>query len=139
MGNVTVIHVIGTDAEAGTQHSFLASMSVYDVIKALAGFAGLKKFVAYIDDDAYPDPHWLHFLAHTYLTTDFVGVGGEEFRAAAADLFELLQAAGVVYAPPLLVGSTFYFSILLLCEEGLLNAIQRDPNPFAYLCKFEKL
>ena len=64
------------------------------------------------------------------------GVGG---GAAAADLFELLQAAGVGYAPPLLVGSTFYFSILLLCEEGLLNAIQRDPNPFAYLCKFEKL
>ena len=32
--------------------------------------------VAYIDDDAYPDPHWLHYIAHTFQTTDFVGVGG---------------------------------------------------------------
>lgn len=34
------------------------------------------EIVAYIDDDAYPDPHWLHYLAHTFMTTDFVGVGG---------------------------------------------------------------
>jgi len=32
--------------------------------------------VAYIDDDAYPDPHWLNYLAYTYLTTDYVAVGG---------------------------------------------------------------
>jgi GT2 family glycosyltransferase len=34
------------------------------------------EIVAYIDDDAYPDPHWLHYLARTFMTTDFVGVGG---------------------------------------------------------------
>jgi GT2 family glycosyltransferase len=34
------------------------------------------EIVAYIDDDAYPDPHWLHYLAYTFMTTDFVGVGG---------------------------------------------------------------
>ncbi len=34
------------------------------------------EIVAYIDDDAYPDPHWLHYIAHTFQTTDFVGVGG---------------------------------------------------------------
>lgn len=34
------------------------------------------EIVAYIDDDAYPDPDWLHFLAYTFLTTDYVGVGG---------------------------------------------------------------
>jgi len=34
------------------------------------------EIVAYIDDDAYPDPHWLNYLAHTYLTTDFAAVGG---------------------------------------------------------------
>ncbi len=38
--------------------------------------AATGEIIAYIDDDAYPDPHWLHYLAHTYLTTDFVGVGG---------------------------------------------------------------
>ncbi|PRP90349.1 putative glycosyltransferase EpsH [Enhygromyxa salina] len=34
------------------------------------------EIVAYIDDDAYPDPHWLHFLAHGFTTGDWVGVGG---------------------------------------------------------------
>jgi GT2 family glycosyltransferase len=32
--------------------------------------------VAYIDDDAYPDPHWLTYLASTFATGDFAGVGG---------------------------------------------------------------
>lgn len=32
--------------------------------------------VAYIDDDAYPDPHWLTYLAATFMTTSHVGVGG---------------------------------------------------------------
>ena len=31
---------------------------------------------AYIDDDAYPDPHWLKFLASSFLSPSFVGVGG---------------------------------------------------------------
>ena len=34
------------------------------------------EIVAYIDDDAYPDPHWLHFLAYRFMTGDWVGVGG---------------------------------------------------------------
>lgn len=34
------------------------------------------ELVAYIDDDAYPDPHWLHFLAHVFMTTDHAGAGG---------------------------------------------------------------
>jgi GT2 family glycosyltransferase len=34
------------------------------------------EIIAYIDDDAYPDPHWLHYIVHTYQSTDFVGVGG---------------------------------------------------------------
>ncbi|MGD2074655.1 MAG: glycosyltransferase [Gammaproteobacteria bacterium] len=34
------------------------------------------EIVAYIDDDAYPDPDWLHFLALTYLGGDCAGVGG---------------------------------------------------------------
>jgi GT2 family glycosyltransferase len=42
--------------------------------------AGLKaamgEIVAYIDDDAYPDPHWLTYLAATFLNTAHVGVGG---------------------------------------------------------------
>jgi GT2 family glycosyltransferase/membrane protein implicated in regulation of membrane protease activity len=38
--------------------------------------AARGEIVAYIDDDAYPDRHWLHYLAHTFATTDHVGVGG---------------------------------------------------------------
>ena len=34
------------------------------------------EIVAYIDDDAYPDPHWLQYLAHSFMTVDWVGVGG---------------------------------------------------------------
>jgi GT2 family glycosyltransferase len=34
------------------------------------------ELVAYLDDDAYPDPQWLRYLAQTFMTTDHVGVGG---------------------------------------------------------------
>jgi glycosyltransferase involved in cell wall biosynthesis len=34
------------------------------------------EIVAYLDSDAYPDPHWLRYLAHTFSTTDVVAVGG---------------------------------------------------------------
>ena len=32
--------------------------------------------MAYIDDDTRPDPQWLRYLALTFLTADYVGVGG---------------------------------------------------------------
>ena len=32
--------------------------------------------VAYIDDDAYPDPHWLNYIAATFLAEPVAGVGG---------------------------------------------------------------
>jgi GT2 family glycosyltransferase len=38
--------------------------------------ASIGKIVAYIDDDAYPDPHWLYYLAFMFLTTSYVGIGG---------------------------------------------------------------
>jgi O-antigen biosynthesis protein len=38
--------------------------------------AATGEIVAYTDDDAYPDPHWLRYLADTFLRTDDVGVGG---------------------------------------------------------------
>ena len=34
------------------------------------------EIVAYIDDDAYPDPHWLLYLSYAYQTTDHAGIGG---------------------------------------------------------------
>ncbi|MGB0766812.1 MAG: glycosyltransferase, partial [Phycisphaeraceae bacterium] len=34
------------------------------------------EIVAYLDDDAYPDPHWLMYLADSFMTKDCIGVGG---------------------------------------------------------------
>jgi GT2 family glycosyltransferase len=38
--------------------------------------AATGEIVAYIDDDAYPDPHWLSYLAHAFMTSDAAAVGG---------------------------------------------------------------
>ncbi|HEV2126343.1 MAG TPA: glycosyltransferase, partial [Chloroflexota bacterium] len=38
--------------------------------------AATGDIVAFIDDDAYPDPHWLTYLANTFQNTAHVGVGG---------------------------------------------------------------
>jgi O-antigen biosynthesis protein len=38
--------------------------------------AATGEIVAYIDDDAYPDPHWLTSLAATFQTTGHAAVGG---------------------------------------------------------------
>ena len=38
--------------------------------------ASTGEIVAYLDDDAYPDPHWLTYLAATFMTTKHAGVGG---------------------------------------------------------------
>src|SRR5262249_30950888 len=34
------------------------------------------EIIAYIDDDAYPDPDWLTYLAETFRNGDYVGAGG---------------------------------------------------------------
>jgi O-antigen biosynthesis protein len=38
--------------------------------------AATGEIVAYIDSDAYADPHWLRYLAATFQESDFAGVGG---------------------------------------------------------------
>jgi GT2 family glycosyltransferase len=38
--------------------------------------AATGEVVAYVDDDAYPDPHWLRYLAAAFMNTRHVGVGG---------------------------------------------------------------
>lgn len=34
------------------------------------------EIVAYIDDDAYPDPHWLRYMAYAFSTTGHAAIGG---------------------------------------------------------------
>lgn len=38
--------------------------------------AASGEIVAYIDDDAYPDPHWLSYLVASLLETEHAGIGG---------------------------------------------------------------
>jgi GT2 family glycosyltransferase len=38
--------------------------------------AATGEIVAYTDDDARPDPHWLKYLAWAFMHTDHVGMGG---------------------------------------------------------------
>jgi glycosyltransferase involved in cell wall biosynthesis len=38
--------------------------------------AATGEIVAYIDDDAYPDPDWLRYLASAFLRTEHAGIGG---------------------------------------------------------------
>jgi len=44
--------------------------------------AATGEIVAYIDDDAHPDPHWLTYLAATFMTTTHAGVGGPNLAPA---------------------------------------------------------
>jgi GT2 family glycosyltransferase len=44
--------------------------------------AATGEIVAYCDDDAMPDEHWLTYLATTYMTTDHVAVGGPNIAPA---------------------------------------------------------
>lgn len=50
--------------------------------------AATGEIVAYIDDDAYPDLHWLKYLATTFLNTSFVGVGGSNILPPESGLIE---------------------------------------------------
>lgn len=44
--------------------------------------AATGEIVAYTDDDAYPDPHWLKYVAATFADGDWVGVGGPNIAPA---------------------------------------------------------
>lgn len=38
--------------------------------------AATGEIIAYLDDDAYPDEHWLMYLAHAFAHTSHAGIGG---------------------------------------------------------------
>jgi glycosyltransferase involved in cell wall biosynthesis len=44
--------------------------------------AATGEIVAYLDDDAYPDPHWLTYLAATFMRTTHAAVGGPNIPPA---------------------------------------------------------
>ena len=44
--------------------------------------AATGEIVAFIDDDARPDPHWLHYLASAFRKPDYAGIGGPNIAPA---------------------------------------------------------
>lgn len=48
--------------------------------------AATGEIIAYLDDDAYPDPQWLDYLANSFLTTDHAGIGGPNILPPHSEL-----------------------------------------------------
>ena len=57
--------------------------------------AATGEIVAYIDDDAYPDPHWLRYLVRTLLDGGHAGAGGPNLPPPRAGMI----AECVAHAP----------------------------------------
>jgi GT2 family glycosyltransferase len=52
------------------------------------------ELVAYLDDDARPDPQWLRYLARSFARTQHVGIGGPNIQPPAHSLMARAVAAG---------------------------------------------
>ena len=79
--DVIVVDDGSTDATAAIARSFgVRVISTPNRGLSHARNLGLNaasgEIVAYIDDDAYPDPHWLTYLARAFMNSDHAGVGG---------------------------------------------------------------
>jgi glycosyltransferase involved in cell wall biosynthesis len=64
---------IATQYGARVLHSHGRGLSV---ARNLGLETATGQVIAYLDDDARPDPQWLRYLATTFMTTTHVGVGG---------------------------------------------------------------
>jgi GT2 family glycosyltransferase len=84
---ILVIDDGSTDATAQIARSFgVGLISTPNRGLSQARNTGLRaargEIVAYTDDDARPDPHWLTYLADMFLRTEHVGVGGPNIAPA---------------------------------------------------------
>ncbi len=50
------------------------------------------EIVAYLDDDAYPDIHWLRYLAWAFIRSNHAGIGGPNFPPPDDDFWALCVA-----------------------------------------------
>jgi O-antigen biosynthesis protein len=46
--------------------------------------AASGQIVAYVDDDAYPDPQWLRYLAYGFMSTSYAAIGGPNLAPAGS-------------------------------------------------------
>ena len=79
---VIVVDDGSTDGVAKIAAEYDVKLIVHDINRGLSAArntalaAATGEIMAYIDDDAYPDPHWLIYLANSLLNADYAGVGG---------------------------------------------------------------
>jgi O-antigen biosynthesis protein len=79
---VIVVDDGSTDATPDIAHSFpyVRVVSTPNGGLSAARNVGMQhargEIIAYIDDDAYPDPHWLHYLGVSFRSTNHVAIGG---------------------------------------------------------------
>jgi GT2 family glycosyltransferase len=79
---VIVVDDGSTDGIAGIVEEYDVRLVIHPENRGLSAArntaleAATGAIVAYIDDDAYPDPHWLTYLAAAFLHGDWAGVGG---------------------------------------------------------------
>jgi O-antigen biosynthesis protein len=97
---VIVVDDGSTDATAAIarQYGFAPIMTAHRGLSHARNVgieAATGEIVAFIDDDARPDRHWLTYLAVTFLRTDHVGVGGPNIAPPGDGVI----AEGVANAP----------------------------------------
>jgi O-antigen biosynthesis protein len=68
-GSVALAHGRGMRVIAGRNRGLSAARNI-------GLHAATGEILVYIDDDAWPDPHWLHYIADAFESTDFVALGG---------------------------------------------------------------
>src|SRR5215204_5877396 len=78
---VTVVDDGSTDSTAAIVQEYgIRLITTENLGLSNARNVGMKaatgEIIAYLDDDARPDPHWLTYLAATFLSTEHAGVGG---------------------------------------------------------------
>src|SRR5215204_1609124 len=78
---VTVVDDGSTDSTAAIARDYgFRLITTENLGLSNARNVGMKaasgEIIAYLDDDARPDPHWLTYLAATFLSTEHAGVGG---------------------------------------------------------------
>ena len=68
----------------------IRSFSIKNAGLSYARNLGLKEasgeIIAYIDDDAFPDPDWLYYVALDFIHTDFAAIGGPNICPEDANL-----------------------------------------------------